>query len=268
VRFIDEAERVLGLQRGLRSELIPFLKAAARSPTPLAYLGDVEWLVNYGASRDAIGELARKAARGKLDLGWLRTTRISVEDLNFLARDSNTSWRLFQRAARTGRLNDVIWARARARGAATEMLVEEQAGRLFAGERITGRQVAVPGAVADLEVTGALGARRAAEVKGWTLDVWRRAIGAYEARAAGTATAAELRAVDKLDHLVRQLRAMQAAYGRAPYLVHTSAMPRSLAIRLEGILSSELTFSVPTRTISEARILARGRRMRTSMGVR
>ena len=50
---------------------------------PLAFLKEAEWLVSHPEMEpEAVAELARKACRGRVDLGWLRTTGLTLEDLN------------------------------------------------------------------------------------------------------------------------------------------------------------------------------------------
>jgi hypothetical protein len=61
---------------------------------------DAQWLVSTpGLDGEALGTLAQKVGKGKVDLAWLRSTELPADDLNFLARDENTPWELFKKAA-------------------------------------------------------------------------------------------------------------------------------------------------------------------------
>ena len=108
--YLAAVESLRASARGAAKPALAELLRHSGAPSladPLAFLKEAEWLVGHPElEAEAVVELARKACRGRVDLGWLRSTGLTLEDLNFMARDKRTPWRLFQRAAaEPGNLN-------------------------------------------------------------------------------------------------------------------------------------------------------------------
>lgn len=242
--FLTAAERALAARPAAAEELSFFLRAAARAPDPVAFLADVEWLaLRSGVGKEALAELGRKALSGQLDLAWLRTTRLTDRDLSFLGRDSNTPWQAFRSAALDPtNVSKQKWASASLRGAAGEVVAQRMARGLFPGQRISGRQVEMGSSKIDFELTSTdgLGTRRGLEIKGWTPETWREALNAYGKRTLNTALSAdEVKAVKKLDHLLKQLRDAEAHSGNKPYLAVTDGMSGPTARKFDTFIAAE-----------------------------
>ncbi len=268
----------------LRGGLPSILRASgtAAAADPVALLQDAEWLFKQpGLSADAAQTLAAKVAESALDLRWLRTTSLTMEDLNFLARDPKTPWDLLRRAAADPNNRALqILARTRLRGIAGEVVTERSASKVFPGYRLTGRQVDLPGGhVVDFELaaTDGTGLRHALEVKGWTRDVWRDALNAWVAAgspvgeeamvlAAANVSKDQARLLKQLGGLVAQLGDAASAPRGNPFLVVTSGLSGPTSTKLRAFLS-KMAPGVEVRAISEEEILAASRRLRSAFGL-
>jgi hypothetical protein len=152
-----------------------------------------------------------------------------MEDLNAMARNEKTAWRLFQQAAAEPRnLTVQLRAREQLRGIAVEMLTERNAQKLFPGFRLTGRQVKMAGGhVIDDVVTAMTGSKlqHGVEVKGWNDSRWRQALDAWRARQGGAKLNENQEALAKqLEHLLDQLTDAAAAPRGPPFLVVTDKL--------------------------------------------
>ncbi|WNG59863.1 hypothetical protein F0U59_37945 [Archangium gephyra] len=188
--YLAAVESLRSSARGAVKTTLPGLlhrSGASSVKDPLAFVKEAEWLVSHPElDAEAVVELARKARRGSVDLGWLRSTGLNLEYLNFMGRNEKTAWKLFQQAAEEP-WNLAVQRRAREqlRGIAVEMLTERNAQKLFPGFRLTGRQVPLEeGHIIDNVLTAAMGQRlqHGVEVKGWNKDRWRMALNAWNTK--------------------------------------------------------------------------------------
>ncbi|WP_152622025.1 hypothetical protein [Archangium violaceum] len=209
---------------------------------PLAFLSQAEWLVRHPQlDVEAVIELARKARKGSVDLGWLRATGLSLEDLNAMARDTRTPWRLFQQAAaEPGNLAKQLRAREQLRGIAAELLTERNAQKLFPGFRLTGRQVPLEGGhIIDRELTsmGRSRLQHGVEVKGWNDNKWRKALDAWTAmQRAKTLNKGQQALTEQLQRLLDQLKDAAKAPRGTPFLVSTDGLSGPTRAKLEAFL--------------------------------
>ncbi len=176
-----------------------------------------------------MAELARKACKDSVDLGWLRSTGLTLEDLNTMASNEKTAWRLFRRAAaEPGDFNVQRQAREQLRGIAVEMLTERNAQKLFPGFRLTGRQVKMKeGHIIDNMLTATRGPKlqHGVEVKGWNESRWRKALDAWLARQDGATLNEKQEALAKqLQHMLDQLEDAAKAPRGQPFLVSTDGL--------------------------------------------
>ncbi|HEX5747980.1 MAG TPA: hypothetical protein VFZ09_17190 [Archangium sp.] len=276
----DKAQAYLAAVESLRSSTRGAVKpalaellrhsGARRLKDPLAFLKEAEWLVSHPElEAEAVAELARKARRGSVDLGWLRSTELNLEYLNFMGMNEKTAWKLLQQAA-TEPWTFAVQRRAREqlRGIAVEMLTERNAQKLFPGFRLTGRQVPLAGGhVIDNEITAMLGLRlqHGVEAKGWNKDRWRMALNAWDARQ-GTQPISKQQAVlaNQLQHLLEQLAdAAKAPRGR-PFLVITDKLSGPTREKLERFLRRNAR-GTQVVEIDEAQILEQTKQLRVAM---
>ncbi|HEX5745437.1 MAG TPA: hypothetical protein VFZ09_04280 [Archangium sp.] len=254
------------LARLLRRSGAPSLK------DPLALLKQAQWLVSHPElDAEAVVELARKACKGSVDLGWLRSTGLSMKDLDFMGRNRMTSWKDFQQAAAepwNSRLQRRV--REQLRGVAAEMLTEDNAQKLFKGFRLTGRQVKMrAGHIIDNVLTATAGSKlqHGVEVKGWNDKRWRRALDSWLTRDAGRKLDEQQEAlVKQLQHLIDQLAdAAKAPHGQ-PFLVSTDNLSGPTRAKLLGFL---LKYSPGTKVIQleEAQILDKTRQLRAALSL-
>lgn len=270
--YLAAVENLRGATRSAaKPALAELLRGSgARSLTdPLAFLEEAEWLVSHPElDAEAVVELARKARRGSVDLGWLRSTGLPLEYLNFMGRNEKTAWRLFQQAAAEP-WNLAVQRRAREqlRGIAVEMLTERNAQKLFPGFRLTGRQVPLEGGhVIDDIVTATTGSKlqHGVEVKGWNKDRWRMALNAWDARQGAQMINDQQAALaNQLQHLLEQLADAAKTPRGKPFLVITDKLSGPTKAKLLGFLFNH---SPGTRVIEveEAQILEATKRLRAA----
>jgi hypothetical protein len=237
---------------------------------PLTFLKDAEWLVSHPElEAEAVAELAKKACRGRVDLGWLRSTGLTLEDLNTMARDKMTPWRDFQKAAaEPGDLRLQRRVRERLRGIVAEMLTERHAQKLFPGFRLTGRQVKMQGGhIIDSMLTSTTEAKlqHGVEVKSWNENRWRKALDAWLSKEGGSELNKQQRAlVKQLQHLLAQLAdAAKAPHGK-PFLVVTDKLSGPTRFKLLQFLKE----SAPNARlihIEESKMLEKTKQLREAL---
>jgi hypothetical protein len=95
--YLAAVEKLRASARGAAKPALAQLlrrSGASSLADPLAFLKEAEWLVSHPElEAEAVAELAGKARRGSVDLGWLRSTGLTPEELNFMARDKMTPWK-------------------------------------------------------------------------------------------------------------------------------------------------------------------------------
>ncbi len=239
---------------------------------PIKFLKEAEWLVQHpGLDAEALSVLAQKASNGKVDLGWLRSTALTAEDFNFLAKEKKTTWQLFKKAAEEpGNRKAQLEARSHLRGIAGELVTERAARKLFPGYRLTGRQVEVEGgSIVDFELVAVDGSlHHAVEVKGWTVDSWRKALKAWEA-----SREAMIKLDAEQERLVRQLRgvikqlddAARAPRGR-PFLTASDKLSEPTYEKLQRFLQDNAP-GTQLKLVNEAEMLAVTKRLRAAFNL-
>ncbi|MFY0584306.1 hypothetical protein ACN28S_67355 [Cystobacter fuscus] len=163
--YLAAVESLRSSARGAAKTTLPGLlhrSGASIVKDPLVFIKEATWLVSHPElDAEALVELARKARRGSVELGWLRSTGLNLEHLNFMGRNEKTAWKLFQQAVEEPwNLAAQRRAREQLRGIAVEMLTERNAQKLFPGFRLTGRQVPLEeGHIIDNMLTAVMGQR-------------------------------------------------------------------------------------------------------------
>ncbi|WP_309888570.1 hypothetical protein [Archangium sp.] len=270
--YLAAVERLRASARSAAKPTLAGLLHRSGAPSlkdPLAFLKQAEWLVGHPElEAEAVAELARKACSKRVDLGWLRSTGLSVEDLNVMARDKMTPWRLFQQAAtEPGNLKVQLRAREQLRGLAAELLTERNARKLFPGFRMTGRQVKMKeGHIIDRELTSFEHSRirHGVEVKGWTDNKWRQALDAWLAKQdAQTLNKQKIALVDQLQRLLDQLADAAKAPRGKPFLVITDSLSGPTKIKLINFLKEKAP-GVPLIQLEEAKLLEQTKQWRAA----
>ncbi|MCY1074684.1 hypothetical protein [Archangium lansingense] len=236
---------------------------------PLVFLEEARWLVSHPELKaEAVAELARKACRGSVDLGWLRSTALTLEDLDFMARNEKTAWRLFRRAAaEPGSLKLQLQAREQLRGIAVEMLTERNARKLFPGFRVTGRQVRMKdGHIIDNEITALHGSRlqHGVEAKGWNENRWRKSLDTWRAKQTGKKLNEQQEAlVENLQRLLGQLADAAKAPRGKPFLVSTDKLSLPTSEKLTDFLQRNAP-GTQLIQLEEAQILGKTKQLRAA----
>jgi hypothetical protein len=271
--YLAAVETLRASARGNVKPLLPGLLHRSGAPSledPLSFLMDAGWLVGHPKlEAAAMAELAEKACRGRVDLGWLRSVGLTTEELNFMARNEKTAWRLFQQAAaEPWNLTAQLRAREQLRGLAVEMLTEHHARKLFPGFRLTGRQVKMTeGHIIDNVLTATRGPRlqHGVEVKGWNDNRWRKVLDAWLARQGGTTLNEKQEAlVKQLQHLLDQLADAAKAPRGKPFLVSTDGLSGPTKAKLEAFLLRNAR-GTPLIHIEEAKILEKTKQLRAAL---
>ena len=237
---------------------------------PVAFLQDARWLVQHpGLDGEALGTLALKVSKRSVDLAWLRSTGLAADDLNFLARDKNTPWKLFKKAAaQPGNRRTQLEARGRLRGIAGEMATERAARKLFPGYRIKGRQVPMggeEGSVIDFELVATDGSiRRGVEVKGWISQTWRQALKGWQASKDATSLDAESRRLmQQLQNVSKQLKNAAKEPRGEPILMVSDQLSKESRSTLQAFLDANAPWT-QVGLVSEEEMLAATRRLRAA----
>ncbi|HYO73031.1 MAG TPA: hypothetical protein VEU33_43915 [Archangium sp.] len=270
--YLVAVESLRASARGAAKTTLPGLLHRSGAPSlkdPLAFTKDSEWLVSHPElEAEAVVELARKACKGRVDLGWLRSTGLTLEYLNFMARNEKTAWRLFRRAAaEPGNLKVQLQAREQLRGIAVEMLTERNAQKLLPDFRLTGRQVKMAGGhVIDDVVTAITGSKlqHGVEAKGWNKDRWRMALNAWDAKqSAQMLTQQQAALVNQLQHLLDQLADAAKAPRGNPFLVITDKLSGPIRARLDIFLGKNAR-GTKIIQVEETQILEQTKQLRAA----
>jgi hypothetical protein len=273
--YLAAVEKLRTSARGTAKPVLAQLLRRSGAPSladPFAFLKDAEWLVGHPElDAEAVSVLAKKACTGGVDLGWLRSTGLALEDLIFMARDKRTTWRLFQgAAAEPGDWTLQRRAREQLRGIAGEMLTERHARKLFPGYRMTGRQVKLEGGhFTDHELTSMDGSRirHGVEVKGWNENRWRQSLDAWMARQGDRKLNAEQEVlVEKLQHLLDQLADAAKAPRGPPFLVSTGQLNGPTRVKLLDFLRRNARHTQLIH-IEEAQMLEKTKQLRAALNL-
>jgi hypothetical protein len=271
--YLAAVEKLRASTRGNVKPALAELLRRSGAPSlkdPLAFLKEAEWLIGHPElEAGAVAELARKARRGSVDLGWLRSTGLAPEDLNFMGRNEKTAWKLFQQAAADPwNATAQLRAREQLRGIAVEMLTERHARKLFPGFRLTGRQVKMKeGHIIDNVLTATTGPRlqHGVEVKGWNDNRWRKALDAWVARQGGaTFNEQQEGLIKQLQHLLDQLADAAKAPRGKPFLVISDKLSGPTREKLTEFLRRNAR-GTQVIEVEEAKILERTKQLRATL---
>jgi hypothetical protein len=271
--YLAAAEKLRASARGNLKPVLAQLLRRSGAPSlkdPFSFLKDAEWLLSHPElEAEAVAELARKAVRDSVNLSWLRSTGLTLEDLNFMARNEKTTWGLFRSAAaEPGNWAKQRQAREQLRGIAVEMLTERNARKLFPGYRMTGRQVKMKeGHIIDNELTAMSGSRlqHGVEAKGWNENRWRTALDAWFAKQDGKKLNEQQEGlVKQLQRLLDQLKDAANAPRGKPFLVSTDDMSGPMMLKLRRFLKGNAP-GTKLIQLEEAQILETTKQLRAAL---
>jgi hypothetical protein len=254
-KFLDAVDAVIKTKPGSVEAMADLLSAAAKAPKPNLYIVEVQKLVARGVSDETLRVLGAKSVLKvpKIDLAWLNSTNISDEALEFLGRDKNTPWDMYQRVALDPTSAEIVDFRTSARGAGAEMVGQTKAATLGTDVR---RQVKMGSSDIDFDLIVA-GKRRGLEIKGWTRDTWRDALAAAIKRidkGEAALSKSERDVVKKIDRMAKQLADARLATGENPMLGITDALTAQDKAKLELIFKDEKLGKVDLVPLSETDI--------------
>jgi len=269
-KFVGALDKLLkGAAKQFDEEVVAgVLRRAADAVDPLAFLDNVEWVMErVGLSAKARKALVRQAVLrdSPLDLRWLRElTDLPDDMLEYMALDKTTNWRSFMKVSKKPSdyfpsslkrmLKDTDFADAavKLRGVAGELMFVVEDVELPGGLRIVARQVDAAGKVIDFGLRDAAGARAMLEVKAWSAKRW----------------AAELAVAGKkklITEMVEQLKAAKST-GQRVYLAVSDAIG-DLQSQLGVLLSRQGLSDVTVLTFSEAKLGGVSRTLRKGLGL-
>lgn len=203
---------------------------------PVKLLGEVRGLIERPISAQARSTLIHRAAKGQVDLDWIRRTRLTDKDLEHMGTDESTSWKEFETvsdlpsARAPGRLTDrpptaedLRGANSKIRGIAGEMVAAEV--ELPHGLRVKQRQFANNSSRnGDFELVTKDGAPAELEVKSHSPERWQDALDDYISGER-----------DQIQRLIEQVQAAKSR-SRKSYVAVTDAMSQHSRARLADIL--------------------------------
>lgn len=275
--FLDALDRLLATKGRTVGELAPFIRASvgkAGGGNAIAYLDAAGWLGRSGISKAGFARLAENAlGKSPANLEWLSTTKLTPDDLDFLARDPHTPWKTFaDSAAAPGQVDLLRRAMRGARGHAAEIVARDEAlaGRLVPGFRVEARQVTAGTSEIDFQLisTDRLGRRRPLEVKGWTQPTWRRSLDAYKRDPTATklTDAMDIAGSKSVAKMMRQLSDASSitTKGELPVLAVSADLARADRAALEALVAGKAEVVY----LPESQITSISGRLRTGMGIK
>lgn len=209
--------------------------------------------------------LLDKAATGRLDLEWLRTTKISDAELDQFGLRQNAPWNQYRDVANASKpgaapidSGQVISANLHIRGVAGELVAQQV--ELPDGLRIKSHGVAeLDGGEPDFVLVDRSGALADLEVKATRPDEWPGLLNEG-------ADMAALDAAHPMSRMSRQLNAT-VARGRRPYLAVSNGMSGVSKTRLADWLSLNVGAPVKVIYMDEGAILATADTLRQHLGI-
>jgi hypothetical protein len=99
--FMRKVDLLLAVRNVATDDLAAVLSSIldARIADPVAVLEEIEWISTRPLSAQARSMLVRRAAKGQVDLAWVKRTRLTDPELELMGQDSNTSWREFEQVS-------------------------------------------------------------------------------------------------------------------------------------------------------------------------
>jgi hypothetical protein len=99
--FMRKVDTLLAVRNIAADDLAAVLSSIldANIGDPVGVLEDIEWISTRPISGRARSVLVRRAARGKVDLDWVKRTKLTNTELEYMGQDNNTDWSRFEQAS-------------------------------------------------------------------------------------------------------------------------------------------------------------------------
>jgi hypothetical protein len=96
--FLRKIDTLLAVRNLAADDLAAVLSSIldARIADPVAVLDDIEWISTRQLSGQARSMLVRRAAKGQVDLDWVKRTRLTDGELEYMGQDTITSFKQFE----------------------------------------------------------------------------------------------------------------------------------------------------------------------------
>ncbi len=274
--FMREVEALLGSNAIGGDDLANLLTHIfeGKHLDPTAVLREVQWLTTRTLSAESRSMLIKRAAKGEVDLDWIRRTKLTDSELDLMGQDSYTSWKEFEAASdiparRTpGPLADrapkdhAIGANSKIRGIAGELVAAE--AELPHGLKVK-RRVASDskGSTTDFELVARDGSLAELEVKAQRPENWKDLLDEYDAEVKHPTPSKK---PSQVARLMKQVEAGQAR-GRKVYVAVSDAIPLDSRTRLEAVLKAVGMEDEGLILLSDAEIKRVAKQLREHMGI-
>lgn len=241
---------------------------------PTAVLREVHWLTTRTLSAESRSMLIKRAAKGEVDLDWIRRTQLTDSELDLMGQDSYTSWKEFEAASEiparrtpgplSGRApkDHAIGANSKIRGIAGELVAAE--AELPHGLKVK-RRVASDSksSTTDFELVARDGSLAELEVKAQRPENWKDLLDEYDAE---VKQATPSKKPGQVARLMKQVEAGQAR-GRKVYVAVSDAIPLDSRTRLEALLKTAGMEDERLIFLSDAEIKRVAKQLREHMGI-
>lgn len=273
--FMRKVDLLLAVRSIAADDLAMVLSSIldARIGDPVAVLGDIEWISTRPISGRARSVLIRRAAKGEVDLDWVKRTRLTDHELEYMGQDQDTSWVEFEAASdipsrrRPGRLADRpppdhgARANAKIRGVAGELAAQDLT--LPEGLKIERRiRADSSGPATDFELRAPDGGIAELEVKALRPEAWKEALDKYDAGLAH----GDLEPNNPVARLLRQVEAGKGR-GHKVYVAISDGTSMRSRLRLLRYLDPLRVPSEQLLLLPESEILRMGQILREHMGI-
>jgi hypothetical protein len=273
--FLRKVEVLLAVRNIAADDLSAVLSSIldASIGDPVTVLDEIEWISTRPLSPQARSTLIRRAAKGKVDLGWVKRTRLTDRELEIMGQDNNTDWVGFEQASdipsrrHAGHLvgrpppDHGAGANAKIRGIAGELAAQEMT--LPDGLKIERRIIAdSEGSTTDYALRAPDGAPAELEVKALRPEKWKQALDKYEEGLKNSN-------VDPRNPVARLLRQVKAGEDRGckVYVAISDGISMRSRGRLLGYLEAADVAEEQLLLLPESEILRIGKVLREHMGI-
>jgi hypothetical protein len=246
----------------------------AKIVDPVAVLGDIEWISTRPLSAESRSMLVRRAAKGQVDLDWVKRTKLTDSELDLMGKANNTSFDEFEQVSdipsrrRPGHLADrqppgtiAASAHGKVRGIAGELVAQEM--ELPGGLKIQRRVAAGnAGTATDFELRAPDGSIAELEVKALRPENWKVELDIYEQEAKSGN-------IDPKRPVARMLAQVKGGRGRGHrvYVAISDGTPIKSRNRLLPLLEAEDVPASQWILLPESEILRVGQEVREHMGI-
>lgn len=240
---------------------------------PIAVLDEIEWISTRPLSEQARSTFVKRAAKGDVDLGWVKRTRLTDRELEIMGQDNYTGFAEFEQVSdipsrrQPGHLVDRpppkhgVRANAKVRGVAGELAAQEMT--LPDGLKIERRIIADnTGPATDYELRAPDGSVAELEVKALRPENWKQVLDEYEDGVKNS----NLNPKQPMARLLRQVKA-GIDRGHKVYVAISDGTSMRSRQRLLSYLGVAGVPDAQLLRMPESEILRAGQVLREHMGI-